>query len=191
MSMSLADTPLTHQFLIAMPELADGIFHRAVIYLFRSDEDGSAGLIINQPSELRFGDLLSDLRLPPLKPLRRPDQPVLVGGPVHPELGFVLHREHGPWTSTMHSAANIAVTHSRDVLDAISQGHGPSDYLVSLGYAGWEPGQLEQELADNLWLTLPANETLLFELPYEQRWEAAIQQIGLDWRLLSHEVGHA
>lgn len=91
----------------------------------------------------------------------------------------------------MHSAANIAVTHSRDVLDAISQGHGPSDYLVSLGYAGWEPGQLEQELADNLWLTLPANETLLFELPYEQRWEAAIQQIGLDWRLLSHEVGHA
>ena len=150
--MSLADTPLTHQFLIAMPELADGIFHRAVIYLFRSDKDG---------------------------------------GPVHPELGFVLHRGHGPWTSTMHSAANIAVTHSRDVLDAISQGHGPVDYLVSLGYAGWEAGQLEQELADNLWLTLPANESVMFDLPYDQRWEAAIKHIGFDWHLLSHEVGHA
>ncbi|MEK6789109.1 MAG: YqgE/AlgH family protein [Pseudomonadota bacterium] len=189
--MSLADTPLTHQFLIAMPELADGIFHRAVIYLFRSDKDGSAGIIINQPSELLFGDLLTDLRLPPLKPLRRPEQPVLVGGPVHPELGFVLHRGHGPWTSTMHSAANIAVTHSRDVLDAISQGHGPADYLVSLGYAGWEAGQLEQELADNLWLTLPANESVMFDLPYDERWEAAIKHIGFDWHLLSHEVGHA
>ena len=130
-------------------------------------------------------------QLPPLKPLRRPEQPVLVGGPVHPELGFVLHRGHGPWTSTMHSAENIAVTHSRDVLDAISQGHGPVDYLVSLGYAGWEAGQLEQELADNLWLTLPANESVMFDLPYDERWEAAIKHIGFDWHLLSHEVGHA
>ncbi len=189
--MSLSPVNLTNQFLVAMPELEDGIFHRAVVYLFRHDQDGAAGLIINLPSEIRFDNLLTDLRLPPLKPLRRPEQPVLVGGPVHPELGFVLHRGHGPWTSTMNSSDNLAVTHSRDVLDAISQGHGPQDYLISLGYAGWEPGQLEQELADNVWLTVPASEDVLFDLPYEDRWEEATKRMGLDWRLLSHEVGHA
>lgn len=189
--MSLPDVNLSHQFLVAMPELADGLFHRSVIYLFRHDEEGAAGLIINQPSELRLDHLLSDLRLPPLKPLPRPEQPVLVGGPVHPELGFVLHRGHGPWTSTLHSGDNLAVTHSRDVLDAISQGRGPQDYLISLGYAGWSPGQLEEEIANNAWLTAPASEEVLFELPYAQRWEATLQRLGLDWRLLSHEVGHA
>lgn len=91
----------------------------------------------------------------------------------------------------MSSGSNIAVTHSRDVLDAISQGHGPQDYLISLGYAGWEPGQLEQELADNVWLTVPASDDLLFDLPYEERWEEATRRMGLDWRLLSHEIGHA
>lgn len=189
--MSLPNANLTHQFLVAMPELDDGIFNRAVVYIFRHGDDGAAGLIVNLPSELRFASLLQDLRLPPLKPLRRPEQPVLVGGPVHPELGFVLHRGHGPWTSTMTSSEDIAVTHSRDVLDAISQGHGPKDYLISLGYAGWDAGQLERELADNAWLTVPASDDLLFELPYEERWEAALKRMGLDWRLLSHEVGHA
>lgn len=189
--MSLPYANLTHHFLVAMPELEDGIFHRAVVYIFRHNADGAAGLIVNLPSDVLFGNLLQDLRLPPLKPLRRPEQPVMVGGPVHPELGFVLHRGLGPWTSTLTSGDDIAVTHSRDVLDAISQGHGPQDYLISLGYAGWEPGQLEQELAANLWLTVPASPDLLFELPYEQRWEAAMGRLGLDWRLLSHEVGHA
>lgn len=189
--MSLPNANLTHQFLVAMPELDDGIFNRAVVYVFRHNQDGAAGLIVNLPSELSFAHLLDDMRLPPLKPLRRPQQPVLVGGPVHPELGFVLHRGHGPWTSTMASSDDIAITHSRDVLDAISQGHGPQDYLISLGYAGWEAGQLEQELADNVWLTVPASDDVLFELPYEERWEAAIKHLGLDWRLLSHEVGHA
>lgn len=189
--MSLPDTPLAHQFLVAMPELEGGLFHRSVVYLFRHDEEGTAGLIINQPSDLRFDRLLGDLRLPPLKPLIRPEQPVLWGGPVHTELGFVLHRGQGPWTSTMHSGEDLAVTHSRDVLDAISQGHGPSDYLVSLGYAGWLPGQLEQEIADNHWLLAPYAEDVMFHLPYEQRWEATLQRLGLDWRLISHEVGHA
>ncbi len=182
---------LTNQFLVAMPELDDGMFGRAVIYIFRHDEDGAAGLIVNHPSEVLFDSLLSEIRLPALKPLSRPEQPVLVGGPVHPELGFVLHQGHGPWTSTLHSSESIAVTHSRDVLDAISQGHGPADYIVSLGYAGWQPGQLEEELADNMWLTSQASTDVLFELPYEARWEAAINALGLDWRLLSNEVGHA
>lgn len=189
--MSTPAENLTDQFLIAMPDLADGMFQRAVIYLFRHDENGAAGLIINSPSELRFDQLLRDIRLPPLKPLARPEQPVLMGGPVHPELGFVLHHGHGPWTSTLNSSDALAVTHSRDVLDAISQGSGPAQFLVSLGYAGWMPGQLEQELADNVWLTAPASQRVMFELPYEQRWEAALIELGLDWRLLSHEVGHA
>lgn len=189
--MSLPDANLTDHFLVAMPELEDGLFHRAVIYLFRHDADGAAGLIINQPSDLRLDRLLEDMRLPALKPLPRPEQPVLVGGPVHPELGFVLHRGHGPWTQTLNSSAQIAVTHSRDVLDAISQGKGPHDYLISLGYAGWEPGQLEQELAGNVWLTMPALPEVMFDLPFEQRWEASLRELGLDWRLMSHEVGHA
>lgn len=189
--MSLPDANLTHQFLVAMPELEDGLFHRAVIYVFRHDSDGAAGLIINQPSDIRFDRLLEDMRLPALKPLPRPEQPVLLGGPVHPELGFVLHRGQGPWTSTMASSDNIAITHSRDILDAISQGHGPQDYLISLGYAGWSPGQLEDELAGNTWLSMPSSESVMFDLPYEERWEAALKQLGFDWRLLSHEVGHA
>ncbi|PQA29614.1 YqgE/AlgH family protein [Amnimonas aquatica] len=189
--MTLPDANLANQLLVAMPELDDGLFSRAVIYVFRHDKEGAAGLIVNHPSDVRFDHLLQEMRLPPLKPLARPEQPVLVGGPVHPELGFVLHRGHGPWTSTLLSGEDLAITHSRDVLDAISQGHGPEDYLVSLGYAGWAPGQLEQELADNAWLTAPASERVLFELPYETRWEEAIKQLGLDWRLMSHEVGHA
>lgn len=189
--MTLPDANLANQLLVAMPELDDGLFSRAVIYVFRHDKEGAAGLIVNHPSEVRFDHLLQEMRLPPLKPLPRPEQPVLVGGPVHPELGFVLHRGHGPWTSTLLSGEDLAITHSRDVLDAISQGHGPADYLVSLGYAGWAPGQLEQELADNAWLTAPVSERVLFELPYETRWEEAIKQLGLDWRLMSHEVGHA
>ena len=182
---------LTNHFLVAMPELDDGMFGRAVIYIFRHDEDGAAGLIVNHPSEVLFDNLLSEIRLPALKPLSRPEQPVLVGGPVHPELGFVLHHGHGPWTSASDSRGSIAGPHSRDVLDAISQGHGPADYIVSLGYAGWQPGQLEEELANNMWLTSKASTDVLFELPYEARWEAAISALGLDWRLLSNEVGHA
>ncbi len=182
---------LTHQFLVAMPDLDDPRFHRAVIYVFRHTPEGSAGLVINQPSDLRVDHLLRDMRLPPLKPLPRPDQPVLQGGPVHTELGFVLHEDHGPWTSTLHSSEQIAITHSRDILDAISQGHGPKNYLISLGYAGWEPGQLESELAENVWLTVPASAELLFEVPYEARWEASMRSLGLDWPLLSHDVGHA
>lgn len=189
--MSLPDINLTDQFLVAMPEMDDGMFRRAVIYIFRHDAEGAAGLIINQPSDIRFAHLLQEIRLPALKPLRRPEQPVLLGGPVHPELGFVLHRGHGPWTSTMASSDRIAVTHSRDVLDAISQGHGPEDYLISLGYAGWYPGQLEAELGNNTWLIGPVSEDVLFDLPYEARWEAALEHMGFDWRLMSHEVGHA
>lgn len=189
--MSLPDVNLTDHFLVAMPELEDGLFHRAVIYVFRHDADGAAGLIINHPSDLRVDRLLEDMRLPPLTAILRAQHPVLVGGPVHPELGFVLHRGHGPWTQTLNSSEQISVTHSRDVLDAISQGKGPQDYLISLGYAGWEPGQLEQELAANVWLTMPASSQVLFDLPYEQRWEASLRELGLDWRLMSHEIGHA
>ena len=189
--MSIDNVNLTHQFLVAMPELDDPRFQRAVIYVFRHNAEGAAGLVINQPSELPFDQLLHDIRLPPLKPLQRPDQPVLHGGPVHPELGFVLHQGQVPWTSTLQSSDNIGITHSRDILDAISQGHGPSDFLVSLGYAGWEPGQLEAELAANIWLTVPASDDVLFHLPYEARWEASMKHLGLDWHHLSHEVGHA
>lgn len=180
-----------NQFLVAMPDMDDGPFARSVVYIFRHDADGAAGLIINQPSDVSFQHLLNEMHLPALKPLANPEQPVLVGGPVQPELGFVLHAGHGPWSATLHSSDHIAITHSRDILDAISQGHGPHDFLVSLGYAGWMPGQLEDEIANNYWLVAPVEMDVMFKLPYEARWEAAMRKLGLDWRLMSHDVGHS
>lgn len=189
--MNTAPLNFSNQFLVAMPDMDDGPFARSVVYLFRHDEHGAAGMIINQPSEVSFEHLLTEMHLPALKPLQDPDRPVLVGGPVQPELGFVLHEGHGPWSATLHASETISVTHSRDILDAISQGHGPHDFLVSLGYAGWMPGQLEDEIANNYWLIAPAAAEVMFKLPYEARWEATMRNLGLDWRLISHDVGHS
>jgi putative transcriptional regulator len=189
--MTLPNANFTHQCLIAMPDMQDNRFMHAVTYIVRHDEDGAVGLVVNRPLELTIGELLSEVRLPVMGGRPPLEQPVLYGGPVSTEAGFVLHEEIGHWNSSLEVEDNICVTSSRDILDAISQGKGPSRYQIMLGYAGWAAGQLEKEIVENAWLVCPADAPLLFDLPYDLRWEAAARRIGVDVNLLSAQVGHA
>ncbi|MDP2225989.1 MAG: YqgE/AlgH family protein [Moraxellaceae bacterium] len=189
--MTLENANFTHQCLIAMPAMSDPRFAHTLTYIIRHDDDGAIGIVVNRALELPLAKLLSEINATPTAPLRHPAQPVLFGGPVNTQMGFVLHRERGDWSSTLPVEDGIYVTGSRDILDAIARGEGPDDYLVALGYAGWSAGQLEQEMAENAWLTCPADADLLFALPLEQRWSAGIHRLGIDPAFLASEAGHA
>ncbi|MEP7097717.1 MAG: YqgE/AlgH family protein [Dokdonella sp.] len=187
----MAETaPLTNQFLIAMPALLDPNFARGVAFLCQHGEDGAMGLMINRLSEYCLGDVLAQMNM-------RSDlaevieAPVLIGGPVQPERGFVLHAPNGSWESSYRISEQISVTTSRDILAAIAVGDGPRHAIVALGYSGWSPGQLEQELCENHWLTGPASEQVLFETPLEDRWEAAAGLVGINMSQLASYAGHA
>jgi putative transcriptional regulator len=181
---------LAGHFLIAMPGLAEPPFSRSVAFLCQHDEDGAVGLLVNRLSEYRLGDVLAQLKLD-CSDLELADRPVLIGGPVQQERGFVLHREHGHWESSYRINAEWSVTTSRDILVAMAAGDGPQDALMALGYAGWSAGQLEQELMDNTWLTAEANERVLFHTPLEERWSAAAGLVGVDPLQLPGYAGHA
>lgn len=181
---------LTGHFLIAMPSLADPPFSRGVALLCQHDEDGAVGLLVNQLSEYRFGDVLAQMKLECLDS-DLADAPVLIGGPVQQERGFVLHREHGYWESSYRINNEWSVTTSRDILVAMAAGEGPSQAVMALGYAGWDAGQLEQELMDNAWLTAEASGSIVFDTPLEDRWSAAAGLVGVDPRQLSSYAGHA
>ena len=185
-----ADAFLADHFLIAMPSLADSNFARGVTLLCQHDQDGAMGLTINRRSDFLLGEILRqmgiDTDLPELA-----SQPVLLGGPVNPDHGFVLHDDARDWGSTLRFGRGLAVTNSRDVLEALARGEGPARCIVVLGYAGWGAGQLEAELVDNAWLTGPADPAVVFDTPLEARWRAAAGTIGVDLDLLSDAVGHA
>lgn len=181
---------LTDQFLIAMPNLDDSGFARSVTYVCEHNAQGAMGIVINRPFDMELGEVLKQLEVK-TEDQQVTHQPVFVGGPVLPDRGFILHRPPGNWESTLHVTENIAVTTSRDILNAIAHGYGPRDSLFALGYAGWSPGQLEDEMAENAWLSVPAEEHVLFDLPPEARWRAAAELIGVDPALLSGESGHA
>ena len=183
-----------------MPGLEDPLFGRSVIYVCEHNERGAMGLIINKVSDLGLRQLFDKLELP----LRREDlleRPVLQGGPIHTERGFVLHdpvdmgeatADSGDiYASTLKVPGGLEMTTSRDVLEAISSGAGPRRVLITLGYAGWGEGQLETELAENSWLTVPANADIVFETPLEQRYNKALELLGLQAWMLSPEAGHA
>lgn len=189
--MTLENTNFTHQCLIAMPAMVDPRFAHTLTYIIKHDEEGAVGLIVNRPMELHLDRLLKEINAEPVAPLRKPEQPVLFGGPMNPQMGFVLHREEGSWSSTLPVAEGIYVTSSRDILDAIAKGQGPVEYLVALGYAGWAPGQLEEEMAENAWLNCTADADLLFSLPFAERWQAGIHKLGIDPAFLTSEAGHA
>lgn len=181
---------LTNQFLIAMPNLADSSFARSVTYICEHNSQGAMGIVINQTLDMELGDVLKQLEV------STDDQviahrPVFIGGPVLPDRGFILHRPPGNWESTLHVTSSIAVTTSRDILNAIAHGYGPRDSIFALGYAGWSPGQLEDEMSENAWLSVPADEHVLFDLPSEARWRAAAELIGIDPALISGDTGHA
>jgi putative transcriptional regulator len=183
-------TPLTNQLLIAMPALRDPNFARGVTFLCQHGEDGAMGLMINRLSEYRLGDVLAQMNMHSDLP-DVVDAPVLIGGPVQPERGFVLHSPNGDWESSFRISDHISVTTSRDILIAIAAGNGPRHAVVALGYSGWSPGPLEQELCDNHWLTAPAAEQVLFETPLDERWEAAANLVGVNLMQLASYAGHA
>ncbi|MBD5802588.1 hypothetical protein AZOA_20170 [Azoarcus sp. Aa7] len=181
---------LTHHFLIAMPGMADPNFSRTLTYIAEHNEQGALGIIVNRPIDMTLGTLFERVELP-LDAAGFAEQPVYFGGPVQTDRGFVLHRPAGEWHSTLSVNDEAGLTSSRDILQAIGSTGQPSEVLVTLGYAGWTAGQLEQEIADNAWLTVSADLSIVFELPPEERLAAAMQKLGIDFTNLSETAGHA
>jgi len=177
-------------FLIAMPAMDDPNFVRSVTLVCQHDEGGAMGLVINHPADVRFGELLDQLRLAH-GDAALAERLVLDGGPVQPDRGFVLHDDPRPWDSSLRLRNGLAVTTSRDILEAIARGEGPANWLLALGYAGWDAGQLEAEMAANSWLTVPADAGLVFDVPVEARWRAAAGRLGVDLDRLADYAGHA
>lgn len=186
-----AETNLTNQFLIAMPTIGDSNFSQTVTWIWEHDSTGACGIIINRPLQMRLADVFDQLQMPtPTGALSH--QPVLQGGPVQTDRGFVVHHVNdGHWEHTRQVSSRIQITTSPDILAAMARGEGPATALVALGYAGWGAGQLESELAQNAWLTAPCDERLLFETPFEERWRAAGRLLGIDLATISPQVGHA
>ena len=190
---------LTHHFLIAMPGLEDETFSKSVVYMCEHNHKGAMGLIINKPGEISLRHLFDKVELP----LRRDDlmqSQVLHGGPVQTERGFVLHdpvvldnkdKDEAVYASTLSVPGGLAMTTSRDVLEALSNGSGPRRVLVTLGYASWGEGQLESEIGENSWLTVEADPSIIFDTPLEQRYERALSLLGLQPWMLSPDAGHA
>ena len=225
MTADSASINLTHHFLIAMPGLEDEAFAKSVVYVCEHSERGALGLVINKPSELSMAGLFDKVDLP----LHRQDlmtAPVLQGGPVHTERGFVLHDamviaaqtpaasdeanqedvteaaqeaaalsavsdKESVYASTMTIPGGLEMTTSKDVLEALSMGAGPKRVLISLGYSAWGEGQLESELAENSWLTVGADMAVIFDTPVDQRYERAMNLLGLESWMLSSDVGHS
>lgn len=183
-------TNLKNHFLIAMPHMADPNFAHTVTYLIEHSSNGAMGLVINRSSELSLADVMEQLRPDELPAVRCQDVPIYTGGPVQTDRGFVLHPTGLHFQSTL-ELGELSLSTSQDVLFAIAEGVGPKRHLITLGYAGWEAGQLEAELADNTWLTCPASASVLFDIPQEQRLGAAAAILGIDLNLLTAQAGHA
>ena len=184
---------LEQQFLVAMPDLDDPNFTRGVMLLAQHNDDGALGLVINRPSNLHLSDLFDQMDV---------DQPdtdvaervVFEGGPLHRERGLVLHESEDSdpqWDSSLQVGKHLKITTSKDILEAIAKGEGPARFMVALGYAGWEAGQLEQEIRDNVWLNVDAQKDIVFDVPVEQRWAQAVATLGFSAEALQPSGGHA
>lgn len=181
---------LTNQFLIAMPSLADPNFSHTVTYICAHSEEGAMGIVINRPLSFGLGEVLSQMQMQAADP-RINEIPVYQGGPVQKDRGFILFRPNAQWSSSLEIGGDVGVATSRDILEAISRGEGPSETLVALGYAGWSGGQLEQEILDNAWLLTPASEEIMFKVPPADRWRSAAALLGIDIGAMSSQAGHA
>ena len=186
----MTSVDLTQHFLIAMPAMVDPHFARTLTLVCEHNENGALGIVVNRPTDLNLRGLLEQIKITP-KREGFAGVPVHFGGPVQVDRGFVLHRPVGSWQSTLTVGGEIGLTTSKDILEAVAAGDGPEQILVTLGYAGWAPGQLEHELAQNAWLTVPARNDILFDLPAEERLPAAMQLLGVDYANLSDVAGHA
>jgi putative transcriptional regulator len=181
---------LQDHFLIAMPAMADPNFTETVTYICKHDAEGAFGIVINRPTDLSVGEMLGQLAIE-LKDRSLAERPVMHGGPVEPQRGFVLHRSEQPFEATLATGSGIKLTSSPDVLVALGRGAGPDPALVALGYAGWGRGQLEAEIDSNTWLTVPASPSVVFDTPVEQRWTAALGLPGVDIQRITEYAGHA
>lgn len=213
---SQAMISLENQLLIAMPSLGDPYFNKTVTYICEHNEDGAMGLIINLPVNITLADLLKQIepdeddksnRMSKSSKITEKDdindislvtditnsleQLVLAGGPIAQQRGFVLHSSQPGWSSSLVLSKELMITTSKDILMALGTQMAPEQFIVTLGYAGWGPGQLEQELQANSWLTTPADIEILFKTPIEQRWKKATEKLGIDVAHLSTDIGHA
>ena len=186
----MSDFNLTHHFLIAMPAMQEGFFVGTLTYVCEHNENGALGIVVNRPISLTLGEMFDQISIP-LHRSELQKMPVHFGGPVQTERGFVLHDTPGNWQSTLHINDRLALTTSKDILEAVGQGEGPHHLLVTLGYAGWDQGQLEHEMSENAWLTVPASEHILFDLPPEERLPAAMALLGVSYASLAEQAGHA
>ncbi len=184
------DSSLTNQLLIAMPGMLDPNFSTTVTLVCEHNDDGALGIIINRPLTLKLSGLFEQLAVEDPDPAAAAD-PVMSGGPVGTERGFVLHGPLHSYENTLPVSDEIRLTLSRDVIDAMARGTGPDKSLVALGYAGWEAGQLEDEMLANSWLSVPATPELVFDTPFEDRWNCAAQTLGIDISRMSPDAGHA
>jgi len=181
---------LENQLLIAMPALDDSYFNKTVTYICEHNDEGAMGLIINLPVNVTLNELLTQIDA------EKEDAPelgqqVLTGGPVSTDRGFVLHSPQKGWNSSLALSDEVMITTSKDILMALGTEKSPEKYMVTLGYAGWGPGQLEEEIIANSWLTTPADGDIIFNTPIEQRWKKATEKLGFDLAHLSSQTGHA
>ena len=189
-STSTIDGYLEQQMLIAMPSMMDPNFVKSVTLMCQHTEEGAIGITINRLSKFSLGEILEQLDIPCEDPAMR-ESLVLEGGPVNADRGFVLHTPMAGFESSMEINSEIMVTTSRDVLTAIAQGHGPAQFVVALGYAGWGDGQLESEIRENAWLSVPVDSDIIFDLPLKERWHKAVSNLGIDIQHLHGVGGHA
>lgn len=181
---------LTDHFLIAMPAMDDPYFSKSLIYIAEHNDQGALGIIVNRPIDMSLATLFEKIDVPFESP-GMANLPIFFGGPVQTDRGFVLHRPVGEWQSTLAVNQDVGLTSSRDVLQAVAREGQPREIMVTLGYSGWGAGQIEHELAQNVWLTVPADPHILFELPYEDRLPSAMEILGIDFKNLATNAGHA
>ncbi len=189
--MQQEDLQLQNQLLIAMPGMGDPRFEHAVILVARHTPEGCFGVTINQPSETTLGDLFNHLKITSNIGSELASKPMLQGGPVQPEQGFVVHDSDHIWENTLHISDDLAITASKDILADIAIDEGPDNFLLTLGCASWSAGQIESEMLDNAWLSCPTESSILFDTPYPLRWQNSSQLLGIDVRMMSNTIGHA
>ena len=186
----MSQVNLTDHFLIAMPNMADPYFSRTLTYVCEHNDQGALGVVVNRPIDMTLDALFERLSLS-LASGELGKTPVYFGGPVQTDRGFVLHQPVGRWQSTLSVQDRVGLTTSKDILEAVGNGAGPYKLIVTLGYSGWAPGQLENEIKQNAWLTVAAKDAIIFDLPVEERLPAAMGLRGISLASLSDEAGHA
>jgi len=191
-STDISNGYLNNQFLISMPQLNDDSFFKTVTLICQHDQNGALGIVVNRLTDYTLGDIFKQLDILPSTP-DTDSIPVFEGGPVHREFGLIVHSYEPSknWQSTLQISDALALTSSKDILEDIAKGQGPEKYLMSLGYAGWGPSQLEDEVLNNAWITVQAEEALLFDFVIHDKWHRAANLIGVDLNLLTAQAGHA